>query len=257
MRIPATLIAALTIALPCWLMMPLSAQIHAERARLKYGGASVNRRLREQIGQGMAIGLLAGFRGVVADFVWIQSHGFWEKKQWLQQYRDILVVTTLQPQSVLFWDIGAWHMAWNIGYAERVDTNNLTEAMGIKRERLWHERAEEFLKRGINNVPNRYELYFKLGWLYLQKFKDPCSATVYYRKAIEFPDAPKYVGSQLAHALENCGDVVGAYNVWKRLHGEPGPFRSVIDREIRRLENVLNIPDNERVFPISRPSPSA
>ena len=101
----------------------------------------------------MAIALLAGFRGVVADFVWIQSHGYWEKKEWLRQYRDMEVVAMLQPLSTLFWDTGAWHMAWNIGYAVSVDPSNRTAAEGIKRQREWWDKARDFLQQGIENVP--------------------------------------------------------------------------------------------------------
>ena len=116
-------------------LLPVENSVRAQRLRLKYGGARVTFELREAIGQNLAIALLAGLRGVVADFLWIQSHGFWEKKEWLRQYRDMVVVTTLQPQSILFWDLGSWHMAWNIGYGSLVDPANRTRAEGIKRQR--------------------------------------------------------------------------------------------------------------------------
>src|ERR1043166_7869558 len=124
-------IAALVIVVPSLLMLPLQNNISAERVSRRYGGARVNRKLRDVLGQKAAIALLAGFRGIVADFMWIRAHGYWEKKQWLQQFRDMEVVTTLQPQSVLFWDEGAWHMAWNIGYAVSVDPATRTKAEGV------------------------------------------------------------------------------------------------------------------------------
>ncbi|HUK83091.1 MAG TPA: hypothetical protein VLZ12_10730 [Verrucomicrobiae bacterium] len=260
----AKLIAALLVIVPSWLMLPLQSSIHAESVRLKYGGAHVTRQMRDAIGQGMAIALLAGFRGVVADFLWIQSHDYWEKKQWLQQYRDMEVVTTLQPQSILFWDEGSWHMAWNIGYAVSVDTNNVTAAQGIKRERAWHERAREFLARGLENIPNRYELYFKMGWLYLHKLVYDCGddlackkaryceAAEYLRKAASYHDAPSFVGRTYARALEDCGDIGAAYQQWVDMWKQGPPMNqpsSILEREIRRLEDQFNMPDNERVFP--------
>ena len=102
-------------------LLPLENSVRAQRQQMKYGGAHVTFQLREAIGQNLAIALLAGMRGVVADFIWLNSHGFWEKKEWLRQYRDILVVVTLQPQSILFWDLGQWHIAWNIGYGALSD----------------------------------------------------------------------------------------------------------------------------------------
>jgi hypothetical protein len=253
------LFAILLLVLPAWLLMPLTNAIHAERIRLRYGGAHVNRQLRLQMGQGMAIALLAGFRGVVADFLWIQSHAFWERKEWLRQYRDMQVVVTLQPQSVLFWDAGAWHMAWNIGYAVSVDPANRTKAEGLKRQQEWWIRAAEFLQRGIDNIPNRYDLYFALGWLYEEKFKDMCAAEDYFAKAAEFKEAPTYVARMHARAQERCGDVRGAYqywtNVWAQDHTKVNQAWNVVEREIKRLEDVLKIPDAQRVFP-QHPGPA-
>jgi hypothetical protein len=254
---------------PALLLMPMERQIQAQRDRLKYGGARVTLDMRDAIGQGMAIALLAGFRGVVADFLWIQANGFWEKRQWLRQYRDMVLVTTLQPQSVLFWDTTAWHMAWNIGYAVSVDPANRTRAEGIKRQREWQEKAREFLERGIENIPNRYELYFALGWLYYEKLsgscEDPpcarafCKAAEYFGRASQFKEAPRYIRRMYARALEKCGDPVDAYAVWKEMWDDktaPGDELRIVERELKTIENTLHIPDEQRVFPTGRaPTP--
>jgi hypothetical protein len=255
----AKIIAAMVVAVPAWLMMPLENRIHSENVRLKYGTAHVTRELRDHIGQGMAIALLAGFRGVVADFLWIQSHGYWEKKQWLRQYGDMEVVAMLQPLSTLFWDTGAWHMAWNIGYAVSVDPANRTTAEGIKREHEWWEKAREFLQRGIENVPDRPDLYFSMAWLYWDKYKDACKAQEYFHKAVNAKGAPEFLNIRLSaigrmelRAMEKCGDVMGAYQRWRELwyedHNKVDQPWTVVEREIKRLENVLNVPDQERVF---------
>ncbi len=247
----------LVLVVPAVLTVPLEQSIEAERTRLKYGGAPLTRAVRASVGQGMAIALLAGFRGVVADFVWIQSQGFWERKEWLRQYRNIELATTLQPQSVLFWDLAQWHLAWNIGYAVRTDPANRTAAVGIKREREWQERAREMLVRGIENVPNRYELYFTMGWLYWQKLSQWqsdgfCRAAEYFGLAAAFPNAPTYVGRLYARALEKCGQRQQAYEYWKMLWADRGRLHqlpSVVERELKRLENELQIPVEQRVFP--------
>ena len=244
-------------------LLPMEDSIRAERARLRYQGARVTFELREAIGQNLAIALLAGLRGVVADFLWLQSHSFWEKREWLRQYRDIEIVVTLQPQSVLFWDLGQWHMAWNIGYGARSDPNNRTEAEGIKREREWHEKARQFLERGIENVPNRYDLYFTMGMLYYEKLSrdcdEPpcqqafCKAAEYFSKAASFSDAPQFVARMYPRSLDQCGDFQAAYEQWKLLwrqdHSKVEQAWGIIEREIRQLEDRLNIPDDKRVFP--------
>jgi hypothetical protein len=246
------LIAVLVLVVPMWLMVPLTNHIHTQRQAMKYGGANVSRKMRLEIGQGMAIALLAGFRGVVADFLWIQSHGYWEKKQWLRQYQKMKQVVTLQPQSTVFWDSGAWHMAWNIGYATSVDTNVYTQAQATRRQHEWWERAEDYLKTGIENIPNKYDLYFSLAWLYDQKFKDYCRAEEYFGKAATFKTAPSYVARMQARAKEKCGDLRGAYaywlDLWTQDHTKVDQQWSIVGREIRRLEDLMNMPNDKRVF---------
>ena len=167
-------LAAVLLVAPGCLLAPLQDRILAERHALQYGGVPVTRELRDQIGQGLAIALLAGFRGLAADFVWIRGHDYWEHQQWFKQTECIENAVKLQPQSVFFWDVGAWHMAFNISWAERTATNNATTADGIQRERLWHDRGRKFLERGLQNIPNQYELYYKLGWLYFLKLSRDC-----------------------------------------------------------------------------------
>ena len=249
-------------------LLPVENVIRNERLQLKYGGARVTFELREAIGQNLAIALLAGMRGVVADFLWLQSHTFWEKKEWLRQYRNIEVVVTLQPQSVLFWDLGHWHMVWNIGYGARSDPKNRTQAEGIKREREWHEKGRAFLERGIENNPNRYDLYFLMGFLYYEKLRrdcdDPscemeayCKAAQYFGKAASFSNAPQYVTRLYPRALEKCGQLNASYAEWKKLwvqdHSKAPQLWSLIEREIRHLEDELKIPNDQRVFPKTTP----
>jgi hypothetical protein len=244
-------------------LLPLENSVRAERTILKYGGARVSIKLREAIGQNLAIALLAGMRGIVADFLWINGHGYWEKKEWLRQYQNIEVVAALQPQGVMFWDLGQWHMAWNIGYGVLSDPKNRTKAEGIKREHEWHEKAREFLERGIENIPNRYDLYFTMGWLYYGKLSKDCDsppcqeafckAAEYFRKASSFPDAPQFVARFYPRALEKCGKVQEAYEEWKRLwfqdHAKVPQTWNIVERELRDLETKLQIPDDQRLFP--------
>jgi hypothetical protein len=247
------LFAASLLILPMWLLQPLERTIRGERKELAYGSLNVTRAIRDEIGQEMAVALLAGFRGIVADLVWIQSQGYWERKEWLQQFKNMQISAMLQPRSVLFWDIGAWHMAWNIGYAEKVDTNNYTVSQGLKRERIWHERARDFLERGIESNPKQYELHAALGRLYADKFKDPCRAAAAYQKAAQFADTPSYLIRTYARLVEQCGDKRAAYEVWVSLwsqdHAKVNQLWPVVQREIERLEDILQLPANQRVFP--------
>lgn len=260
------ILAALLVVLPGWLMTPLTKHIETERRQLQYGGATVTREMRDQIGQGLAIALLAGFRGIAADFIWIRGHDCWEKREWLKQAECIENSVKLQPRSTFFWDVGAWHMGWNIAYAERIGTNEIPPALAQRREQEWHRRARNFLERGVQNIPNRYDLYFKLGWLHERKLvgdcdDDECKKAEYAKAAelfaiaAEYPNAPAYVARDAARCLEKSGQPRAAYDYWiekiwrhdRRIRNNLD--RAIVEREIRRLEEHLDIPASSRVFP--------
>ncbi|MGD0016932.1 MAG: hypothetical protein ABSC38_05385 [Verrucomicrobiia bacterium] len=256
-------LAILVLVLAAVAFSPLENRIRMERERLKYGGAHVTLPLREKLGQGTAVALLAGFRGVTADFLWIRNQFYFEREEWVPMYLNLEMVTTLQPLSTPFWDQGAWHIGWNIAYSARKDPKNANEAQGIRREREWHQKARDFLLRGIQNIPNDWDLYFCMAWLYDHKLASDCAgdaecqraahckAAEYFRRAAEFSDAPPWVGRECARAMESCGQVREAYEYWKTLW--PKAFKtkqqipSMIEREIKRLEVKLAIPKAERL----------
>lgn len=264
---------ALALAVsPAFWLAPVEEKIRAERAELKYGGAPVTLAMRDRIGQGMAIGLLAGFRGVVADFLWIQNHVYWENLWrpqtdisllFVRMYRNMTTVVMLQPRAVFFWHTSAWHMAWNIGYAARISPQNRTQAQRVKRDWEWRLKARDLLQDGLQNNPDSWELHFHMGWLYLRKLDDPCRAAEYFRQAAELPGAPSYTARECAHCLEKCGKPEAAYEYWKKIwnSGDVRDFndginmRAVAKREIPRLEELLQIPPAARLFSTGTETP--
>jgi hypothetical protein len=245
------MLAVLLVILPVALS-PLERNIDAEREKLRFGGAEPTLALRERLGQGMSIAILAGLRGLVADFLWIQAQQHFENGEWVRLARNIELAATLQPQSVLFWDMGHWYMAWPVAEAVRRDPRNRTQSEGIKREREWLQRAREFLAHGIENVPHRHELYFAMGFLMRERFKDDCAAAEYFGEALKFPKAPTFITRLYGYSLEACGKKHEAYRWWKFLwtrdRDRPAQLWEAVEREGRRLENELKIPQDERVF---------
>ncbi len=266
------LIAAGCLLIGGWLMLPVEKEIYAQREHVDFGRLELTLDVRERLPQELALGVLAGFRGIAADFLWIQNEAFWEDLWeprtdkgllFVRMYRNMKSVVVLQPHSTLFWEESAWHMGWNIAYAAQIDPANRTKAEGLKREMEWRERARAFLAEGIKNNPDTYRLYFYMGILYLQKLASPakpelyCTAADYFRRAAAFPDAPSYTARECAHALELCGKPEAAYEYWKTIWngGHVRHFHDQIDiyddaiREMRRLENELKIPVGQRIFP--------
>ena len=228
-------------------------------------GAQLTVDLRSKLGQNFAIAVLSGFRGLVADFIWLRAHAAWEDNQWYKMKEGLDLAVILQPHSISFWDIGAWHMAWNASVHERRNKAYATEAYRIKAERDWILAGKKYLENGIRNNPENWELYFAMTRLIDWKLKDPIEAAPYAIKAASFPQAPLYVGRQVGllyqKAAENAEDLKekekwtrAAYEWWKSLwlqnHAlQPNQDWNKIERWGRECEEQLKIPAAERVFP--------
>src|SRR5450755_4716411 len=99
------------------LKLPAERALLAEHRQLNVRAVAFDLDLREQIGQLGFIAALSGFRSLVADVLFIQAHVAWERTEWGRVLLLFRQVTTLQPRALLFWDMAAWHMAWNASAA--------------------------------------------------------------------------------------------------------------------------------------------
>ena len=129
--------------------------------------------LREQIGQLGFIAALSGFRSLVADVLFVQAHVAWEQTEWGRVLLLFRQVTTLQPRAILFWDMAAWHMAWNASTAAINDSTQPRLALRIKAQREYFQLGKDFLERGIKNNPDRPQLYEAMARLYRDKYQRP------------------------------------------------------------------------------------
>jgi tetratricopeptide (TPR) repeat protein len=197
-------------------------QLTEEHRAAYFHGAKLNLGLRQKIGQAGFLAALSGFRSVVADLLWVDAHIAWERGEWGRMWMLFNNVVALQPRNVTFWDVAAWHMAWNASAHARDDPKQPREALRIKAEREYFQMGEDLLKRGIENNPDRYELYERLGTLYRDKFKDHCKAFENYDKAASFPNAPEYEKRLAVYELDDCpGHEREAYERLRTLYGSP------------------------------------
>src|SRR5437870_11998314 len=152
----------------------------------------VNLDLREKIGQLGFVAALSGFRAMLADFLFIQAHVAWERTEWGRVLFLFRQVTTLQPHVPLFWDMAAWHMAWNASAAAMNDSSQPRMALRVKAQREYFSLGKDFLERGIKNNPDKPELYEALARLYRDKYNDRAGASDLYAKAAVYPGAHSY-----------------------------------------------------------------
>ena len=170
--------------------VPIESSLTEQHRSAYFHGAQLGLDLREQVGQLGFLAALSGFRSLVADAVFIQAHVAWERTEWGRVLLLFRQVTTLQPRSILFWDMAAWHMAWNASVAASRDPNLPNDVMRRRAQREYFELGKDFLERGIKNNPERPQLYESLARLYKEKLQNHAAAARYFAKAAALPGAP-------------------------------------------------------------------
>lgn len=228
---------------------PIEHNLLEDHRALYFQGVDFNLDLREQLGQAAFVAALSGFRSVVADGLFIRAHVAWEDTEWGRVLLLFRQATTLQPRSVLFWDMAAWHMAWNASAAALNDRTIPRQALRLKAAREYYEIGKDFLERGIRYNPDKPQLYESLARLYLQKYNDHLHASEMFAKAARLPDAPSYDKRFAAYELSYSeGHEKEAYAELRRLYdeGEREHLPTLLAR-LKALEDKLDIPAEQRI----------
>lgn len=148
---------------------------------------------------GVIVGaMLGGFREVAASMLWMKTHSMWHKGE--GTYWDSLylmrMTTLLDPHWLEPWRITAWHCAYNL-YVETEDPEEQAKML---------ELGVDVLKEGISWNPDRYDLYFELGWTYFDKIRDYDEAARWLGAATQF-EHPEYIERLIAHGYERLPDM--------------------------------------------------
>ena len=183
---------------------PVEKSLDAAQERARLRNAPLDLGLREQVGQIGFLAALSGFRSPLAAYLWIEANNAWERTEWGRMAGLFDTVTTLQPRSLLYWDMAAWHMAWNASIAALRDTSQPSEALRIRNQRQYFQLGRDYLERGIKNNPESSFLYRSLAILLRDKFEDHCGAGEAFLKASQLPDAPPYVTRFAGYELAKC-----------------------------------------------------
>src|SRR4051794_27433260 len=229
--------------------LPLEHGLAETHRRLHFQAVDFNLDLREQLSQLGFVAALSGFRSVVADALFIQAHVAWERTEWGRVLFLFRQITTLQPRAVLFWDMAAWHMAWNASTAAMNDPHQPRQAVRLKAAREYFQLGKDFLERGIKNNPDRPELYEALARLYRDKYKDHERAAEYYAKAATLPEAAPWDRRFSAYELSYCeGREREAYERLRSLYDEGEKERlPTLVKRLKLLEDKLAIPQEQRI----------
>jgi hypothetical protein len=134
---------------------------------------------------GVIVGaILGGFREVAASMLWMKTDSLWDKGEGTQVEAlwTMRLTTLLDPHWLEPWRITGWHLAYNMF----VETDKPEE------KAKFLQMGVDSLKEGVSWNPDRYDLYFELGWTYFDKVRDYENAVKWLQASIEFPH-PEYV----------------------------------------------------------------
>jgi hypothetical protein len=242
-------VALLILLLFGLIRLPIETRLNEQYRDAFFHRAKLNLGMLQQLGQQGFLAALGGLRAAVADGLWIQAHMDWTRTEWGKMLFLFNNVTALQPRNVMFWDMSAWHMAYNASAAAIRDPRQPRLALRLKHQHEYFLIGKDLLERGIENNPDRYRLYQSLGMVYRDKLLDHYNASLQYAKAAQFPDSPTYLVRFAAYELSYCpGHERDAYDELLRLYrlGEKEWLPTLFAR-LKYLQEKLNIPASQRI----------
>ena len=228
--------------------LPVEARLELRMQDARLGGFQPSANLRQQAGQAGFIAALGGLRAAVADLLWIRANVAWQDVQYGRMKLLFDTCTAMQPRRVSFWDLSAWHMAWN--GAAHIELHEPDPVARKAQMREFFKLGEDYLLRGIENNPDSWELYDRLGYLYRDKFKDMKKASEAYDEATKRPGHLEYTRRFAAYYLaEVPGREQEAYGKLIALFREgEHEWLLTLFRQIQKLETKLAIPDGQRIY---------
>ncbi|MGF1448800.1 MAG: tetratricopeptide repeat protein [Opitutales bacterium] len=243
-----------------------------ERSAWKRVSANLNELrvedLENALGQGVVLGVLGGFRTLIADLLFIELSVHWQQKDWAKVEALVPVVTSVDPRSHFFWlntsrmvayDIPVWRIRQqNATFRDGGSDRRLTpeEEFIITREQA--AKAIEILERGLLYHPNDARLLQDIASTHLNKLGDQATAAEYYLKAWRGENRRFFHARLHAQLLANLGRNAEALAFLREHYEEipkDHPFSrpAVVLERIRQLESVLNVPESERFSPTEPP----
>jgi len=242
-------VAILVLGVSGAAMIPFQQALDAAQKAAGLRQPALDLDLRERVGQMGFLAALSGFRSPLAAYLWIEAHNAWERTEWGRMAGLFDTVTTLQPRSLLYWDMAAWHMAWNASVAALDDKSQPSEAMRIRNQRQYFKLGRDYLERGLKNNPNSAFLYERLGILLRDKLDDHGGAAEAFLWASQLPDTNPYIARFAGYELSKCpGREREAYALLKKLYDKGPPERKpTLISTLQELEKKLDVPPQQRI----------
>ncbi len=262
---------------------PIREDLQKDEPELRLGS------LADVLGQGVSLGLLGGFRGLAADFIYLNASMNWEDAELASTIANLRLATAVDPRSLFFWLNGGHMIALDMSNW-RVDEEGgafvVPKARQAQIDREQVRRGLDFLEEARRFHPQAAAVYAKKGFIHMMlarrlKAGDEAGArdelgraAECYRVAGEQPDAPFVYARMQPILLTEAGRSGEAYAALVKLYptlpkgpDDPGyarmpqknppPSADVIAdghaadvlERIRKLEKELGLPPEKTFQP--------
>lgn len=212
------------------------------------------------LGQGLVVGVLGGFRAILADFLWIRTNTIWERRDRVKLDAMVRLVTTLDPRPDFFWINGSRMIAYDVPNWRIREEGGYDAVPEVRQQAIDYDQAQQafdLLDEALEFHPDKAKLYLEKGQIYLNRLKDDARAAEWFLAASQQADAPYYAARIYAELLRKQGLDTEAYSYLIDLHRElpnvPYAQKGIILERIRELENTLKIPFWQRFQPAVEP----
>lgn len=206
--------------------------------------------IKDALGQGVTVGLLGGFRAIVADFFWIRTNAIWETNDLPGTQTSIKLVTAIDPRPTYFWLNGSRMIAYDMPNW-RIDKAGGYDAVPDNVKRRFDEEQSavgvKYLENALEFHPDHPLLVIEIANIFLNRLKDVETASRYYYRAFQLPDAPDYAARIYGELLRRLGRNEEALAHYRKLYRTLDPdnamhMKSVVLERIRELEEELSLP---------------
>ena len=209
------------------------------------------------LGQGLVIGVLGGFRTIVADFMWLQLNHHWEKRERVKVDALIRLVTMLDPRPDFFWINGARMTAYDVPNWRIREAGGYNVVPEVRQREIDREQAEQafaLLRRALEFHPDNPKVHLEFAQIYLNRLKDSENAAQWFLSASRQENAPFYAARIHAELLRRMDKDQQAYTFLKGLFlslpdDNPYAQKDIVLERIRELEGELGIPEMLRFLP--------
>lgn len=216
--------------------------------------------IESALGQGLVIGMLGGFRAIIADFLWIRTNAVWEDRDRVKLDAMIRLVTTIDPRPDFFWINGARMTAYDVPNWRIKEEGGHFKVPERRQQQIDREQSAQafaLLETARKFHSEKAKLYLETGQIYMNRLKNNSKAAEWFLLASQKPNAPYFAARIYSELLRREGKNKEAYDFLKQLYrdlpDDPHANKPVILHRIREVEIVLKVPVWQRFKPNNTP----